>query len=148
MPVPLSRRKDLKQSFQDVVALIRACGKKILANHLSADVHLVRFEPGRIELRPGNQAPRNLAGELGELLRERTGQRWVVSISQEAGDPSLREQARRQSAQLDEAAKQHPLVRAALETFPGARIVARRDTGRTEATAGDGENANKGYQGP
>ncbi|MEE8534592.1 MAG: DNA polymerase III subunit gamma/tau, partial [Kiloniellales bacterium] len=90
----------------------------------------------------------NLAGELGELLRERTGQRWVVSLSQDSGDPTLREQARERAARMDEAAKQHPLVQAALETFPGARIVARRVSGKNEAATGDGENASKGDQGP
>ncbi|MCH8155191.1 MAG: DNA polymerase III subunit gamma/tau, partial [Proteobacteria bacterium] len=43
------------------------------------------------------------------------------------GEPSIADQARARAARLTEAALQHPLVRAAMETFPGAKLVARRD---------------------
>ncbi|MFQ5774140.1 MAG: DNA polymerase III subunit gamma/tau [Kiloniellaceae bacterium] len=109
--------------FAEVVALARARRETILANHLANDVHLVSFEPGRIELRPTGHAPRNLAGQLGALLQDATSERWVVSVSQERGDPTLRDQARTAAARRRDEALEHPLVRAALQTFPGARLV-------------------------
>jgi DNA polymerase-3 subunit gamma/tau len=116
------------ESFPEVVALVRAHKETILANHLEQDLHLVRFEPGRIEFRPGSQAPRNLAGRLGAFLQAATGARWMVSVSQDPGEASIGDQARAREARLTEAALQHPLVRAAMETFPGAKLVARRDS--------------------
>ena len=53
--------------FRDVVAL---CSGRdpTLHSHLRHSVHLVRFAPGVIELRPEPVAPRDLASRLGALL--------------------------------------------------------------------------------
>ena len=115
------------ESFADVVNLVRAHKETILANHLERDLHLVRFEPGRNSIRPGSHAPRNLAGRLGKFLQDATGARWMVSVSQDQGEASIADQARARAARLTETALQHPLVQAAMETFPGAKLVARRD---------------------
>lgn len=124
------------RTLEDVVALLRARRETILANHLENDVHLVRFEPGRIELRPLSAAPRNLAGRVAGLLQEATGARWVVTLSQEEGDPTLR--ARQREAQAREEAEilGHPLVKAAMETFPGARLVEARAVPRPADATG------------
>ena len=131
-------------SFPEVVALARAQRETILANNLDNDVHLVRFEVGRIELRPSDRAPRNLAGRLGDFLQNATGARWVVSVSQEAGAPPLREQARAHEATLRDAALAHPLVQAAMQTFPGAKLVDRRGA---PAGAGEPENSDPANEG-
>ncbi len=121
-------------SFPEVVALVRARKESILANHLDDDVHLVRFEAGHIELRPSERAPRNLAGRLGDFLQDATGVRWIVSVSQAPGEPPLREQARTRETALRDAALAHPLVQAAMQAFPGAKLVDRRNT---QANNGD-----------
>ena len=126
-PISEAARDPRLESFEAVVALMRAQRETILANHLERDLHLVHFEPGRIEFRPAEAAPRNLAGQLGALLQAATGARWMVSVSGEPGAPSLAEQAREREAELNEAALRHPLVQAALAAFPGAKMVDRRD---------------------
>jgi DNA polymerase-3 subunit gamma/tau len=140
-------------SFEAVVALVRARRETILANHLAGDVHLVRFERGRIELRPTERAPRNVSGELSRILQAATGDRWVVSISQEPGQPTLRDQAKAEQARAREETLSHPLVRAALETFPGARLVEsdappvaapRADDGMDDRAAGDPDAVDQG----
>jgi DNA polymerase-3 subunit gamma/tau len=114
-------------SFAEVVALAEARREVLLASHLSGDVHLVHFEPGRIEFRPDATAPRDLAGRLGRLLQEWTGERWVVSVSDAPGEATLRD-ARREALEREHAAaREDPLVQAVLETFPGAKVVALRD---------------------
>jgi DNA polymerase-3 subunit gamma/tau len=114
-------------SFAEVVALAGARREVVLAQHLSGDVHLVHFEPGRIEFRPEAAAPRDLAGRLGRLLQEWTGARWVVSVSDAPGDPTLRDARRDLLERKLTAARGEPLVQAVLETFPGAKMVALRD---------------------
>jgi DNA polymerase-3 subunit gamma/tau len=117
----------LPQSFADVVALFDKRREALLRSHLFSNVHLVSFEPGRIEFRPAEGAPRDLANRLGQLLGEWTGRRWVVAISDEAGAPTLaRQDAARESLLRNELAD-HPLVRAVLEAFPGTTIAAVRD---------------------
>src|SRR5216683_902337 len=123
------------QSFLEVIELFDKYREAVLRTHLHAHVHLVHFEPGRIEFRPAIGAPRDLANRLGKLLGEWTGTRWVVSISGEEGAPTLREQAEVRALSLRNEAAQHPLVRAVLETFPGARIEAVRELGAPEPAA-------------
>ena len=112
----------MPSSFAEVLALVRARRETILASHLAGDVHLVRFERGRIELRPNERAPRNFAGSLSRILQEATGERWVVSISQEQGEATLRDQEQAAAERARKEILNLPLVRAVLETFPGARL--------------------------
>jgi DNA polymerase-3 subunit gamma/tau len=136
---PAPGPEPMPQSFAEVVALFDRKREALLRSHLFANAHLVRFEPGRIELRPTEGAPRDLANRLGKLLGDWTGERWVVSISQNEGEPTLREQAAARDETLRHEAAAHPLVRAVLDAFPGARIEAVRDIGRDAAAPLDPE---------
>jgi DNA polymerase-3 subunit gamma/tau len=139
-PAKTGPRAQNPESFEAVIELARSRGEQRLANHLIQDVHLLRFEPGRIELNLGKRAPARLAGQLGEFLQQATNTRWMVTVSSEEGAPTLGEQARAKEAALREAALAHPLVSAAMEAFPGAKLVARRDTG---AKAGEAAGEDK-----
>ena len=121
-PVALAMPAD----FAAVVALAGEQRDMLLKAHLINFVHPVRFEPGRIEFRPTEGAPADIAGRLAARLREWTGQRWVISISAEAGAATLGQVAAAAEASRKAALEQHPLVKAVLETFPGAAIQAVR----------------------
>ncbi|MBL8709824.1 MAG: DNA polymerase III subunit gamma/tau [Rhodospirillaceae bacterium] len=123
------------RSFDEVVALVRAKREAILLSHLLSDVHLVHFEPGRIEFRPGERAPSSLANRLAGCLNDWTGKRWLVSLSSAAGEATLKEQATAVMAEKKRQAAAHPLVRAVLATFPGASIEAVRDLDEVAAAA-------------
>jgi len=113
--------------FAAVVRLAEEAKAMMLANHLKRDLHLVHFEPGRIEFRPGERAPAGLAQDLGRFLNERTGRRWMVTLSQAAGEPTLHERLERAREQRRDQALDHSLVKAALGAFPGARVSVPRD---------------------
>ena len=117
----------MPQSFGEVVALCDKRREALLRSHLCSHVHLVHFEPGRIEFRPAAGAPRDLANRLGELLREWTGIRWMISVSEAEGEPTLRQQEEGRDRDLRNEVASHPLVQAVLETFPGATITAVRE---------------------
>jgi DNA polymerase-3 subunit gamma/tau len=133
-------------SFEDVVALARDCREMSLANHLMKDLHLVRFEAGRIEVRPAERASAKLTGQLAKFLQDRTGERWMVSVSQEEGDETLHERATAREAAKRSAAMEHPLVQATLRSFPGAKLIDRRDRpgGVAEAAGDDHTQAEEG----
>jgi DNA polymerase-3 subunit gamma/tau len=114
--------------FRDVVALAGAQREPMLHAHLLHSVHLVRFAPPVIELRPEPAAPRDLAPKLAALLLEVTGTRWTIALSAAPGEPTLAEQGRAADAARRAEAAQHPLVRAILEAFPGATMDAVRDS--------------------
>jgi DNA polymerase-3 subunit gamma/tau len=127
------------ESFAAIVTLLGERREAILQAHLKNNVHLVRFEQGRLEFRPDEHAPRTLANRLGALLSEWTGRRWVVAISSEPGEPTLAEQEaatdRRERAEVTA----HPLVQAVMTAFPGATIEAIRDLATATEPTIDGE---------
>ncbi|MBT5373825.1 MAG: DNA polymerase III subunit gamma/tau [Rhodospirillaceae bacterium] len=127
----------LPGSFDEVVALAEHHQEVRLRASLVGDVHLVHFEPGRIEFRPGAHASAKLAGELARKLMEWTGTRWGVSISQEPGAPSLREQRAALETARREEAMGAPLVKTVIEAFPGAEIIRVEDKPTGGDTDGD-----------
>jgi DNA polymerase-3 subunit gamma/tau len=127
MAVPTAPPPAALADFEDVVRLVRDHREAILYGHLVADVHLVRFAPGHIELRPGQRAPTDLPRQLSRFLTDHTGQRWLVTVSREPGAAPLREQRRAAETARFEQATKHPLVEAVLTTFPGAVVEEVRD---------------------
>ncbi|HEY0185768.1 MAG TPA: DNA polymerase III subunit gamma/tau [Rhodopila sp.] len=109
-------------SFRDVVALVSERKEAMLHAHLLHSVHLVRFAPPVIELRPQPEAPRDLASRLAALLTEVTGTRWTIALSAASGEATIAEQGNAADTARKTAAADHPLVRAILAAFPGARI--------------------------
>jgi DNA polymerase-3 subunit gamma/tau len=109
-------------TFRDAVALFARKREGLLQTHLTHDVHLVKFNAGRIEFRARPEAPSNLIHRVSERLSEWTGQRWFVSLSDQPGQPTLADQDATQRQLDHDQAAQHPFVRAALQAFPGAKI--------------------------
>lgn len=119
-PVAIEKEKVRLESLTDVVALCEQNREAQLAGQLTHTVHLVRFEQGRIEIRPKEGTPQDVAGKLGAFLKTQTGERWVVSISNEAGESTLHEQEIARAAS-------DPFVKSILESFPGSVIERVRD---------------------
>src|SRR5262249_14699348 len=78
-------------SFEAVVARCAEKREALLAAQLTSAVHLVHYEIGRLEVRPTPAAPADMAPRLSRLLTEWTGRPWLVGLSHEAGQPTLRE---------------------------------------------------------
>ena len=121
--------------FEDVVAQAAAARDIQLKMALERDVRLVRFEEGAIEFALVPNASPQLAPTLMRRLQEWTGRRWIVAISREAGTPSLKEQAEAAAAASLHGVRADPLVRAVMDVFPGAEIVAVREAEPAENTA-------------
>jgi DNA polymerase-3 subunit gamma/tau len=101
------------------------------------NVRLVSVEPGRLSVNLTPDAPKTLLGDLTNRLQKWTGRRWIVSVSNEKGGPTLWEEEnnRREMAFAD--ARADPTVAAILKTFPGAKIV---DVRIPDAVAEEGED--------
>ena len=119
-------------SFEDVVALAAAKRDAMLVMQLEENVAPVAFQPGLIEIRPLENAPKGLAGMLKEKLDDWTGQRWGVVVSNEEGERPLGERKREREAAELEAAREHPAVQAVLDEFPDAVITSVRPAGTND----------------
>ena len=109
-------------TFEDAVELIRAGRDIMLVMDIEQHVHLVSYRPGRIEFRPGREAPSNLASRIVDELQKRTDIRWTVSIVSEGGAPTLAETVEVLKRDLQRRAAEHPIAKSVLAAFPGARI--------------------------
>jgi DNA polymerase-3 subunit gamma/tau len=114
-------------SYRDVVALIAELREPVLHGYLRNAVHLVRFAPGVIELRPEPDAPRDLAANLARVLQEATGTRWTIALSKAEGEQTIDQQAQILDVARRGAAADHPLIRAIMAAFPGAVLGAVQD---------------------
>jgi DNA polymerase III subunit gamma/tau len=110
------------RSLEELAALALAKGAPVLKVHIENDMHLVHIETGKIEFRPSARAPRTLAGDLSQKLKDWTGMRWSISIASEGGAPTLAEQKKNARTAKFESVTQEPMVRAILDRFPGAEI--------------------------
>jgi DNA polymerase-3 subunit gamma/tau len=122
-PVPAGPRL---QRFEDVVALARDRRDIALLRALEHDMRIVRFEPGRIEFTPTQTAHPTLAQTLGKKLGDWTGERWMISVAQGSAAKTLGEERQAKEDEKREGAAANPIVRRAMELFPGAKIVAVR----------------------
>ncbi|MDP7643024.1 MAG: DNA polymerase III subunit gamma/tau, partial [Alphaproteobacteria bacterium] len=118
--------------LEDIVALAERQREMELRHWLVAEVHLVRFLPGHIELRQNDVVQKPLAGELGEKLQAWTGRRWIVALSKERGEPTLEEQAQAKATARLRAAGDDPLVRQVLKIFPEAEISGLRESAESD----------------
>lgn len=129
-------------SFADVVAMAAERRDVRLKLALEDDVELVRFKPGHIELHLLANATKALTGNLSRKLKDWTGERWIVSITEERGEKPLGEVRREREARLKEEARRHPTVQQVLQIFPEAEIAAVHDL--SSKPPGNGKSGKKG----
>ncbi len=109
------------RAYADVIAYAQSQRDIKLAHLMESGLRLVHFEKGRIEVNVVH-GDNSVAGQLAEKLRQWTGERWLVSISKAEGAPTLRQQKETRRDELHLEVQEDPLVKAALEAFPGAKI--------------------------
>lgn len=110
------------QSLEDVATLASQQRNARLKMLIEDHVRLIRFERGRIEIAIEGDAPKGLAGELGGELSKWTGERWIVSVGSERGQPTLGETRRAEEQRRLGAALEDPAMKAILDVFPDAEI--------------------------
>ena len=108
--------------FRDLVELFGARGELTLQGHLIHNVHLVRFEPGRLTIRPASGAPRDLTGAVLQCLRGWLGSHWQVLVADDEGAPTLAAQDGAAHDARLRGAMRNPVVQAVMEAFPGAEV--------------------------
>ncbi len=114
-------------NFNAVVALFGQHREIILQSQIMNFVHVVKFEQGHLSLRLKEGAPHGLVGQMSDRLSQWTGRRWVISLSREAGEPTLADARQGQQQDVLNEVKAHPVVSEVLKAFPGAKIVDIRD---------------------
>ncbi len=108
-------------TWDSVVALVEDARDMKLLIEVKSCLRLVSYAPGRIELEPTENAPRDLINRLKRMLQEVTGASWALSVGT-GGAPTITETEEQAKAELTTEVEQHPLMQAIKEAFPEAKI--------------------------
>ena len=121
-PVAASSPHVQPTSWREIAALAEEQREPILSAWLKTEVRPIRVAAGAVEINCGSSPDGKMVALLQERLEEWTGERWMIALSEEGGEPTLDEQDRAKQKAADQAAIDHPLVRQVLDAFPGARV--------------------------
>jgi DNA polymerase-3 subunit gamma/tau len=111
-------------NFKELVELFSTNREGALHAQLFNHAHPVRCEAGLLELRLDAGAPQNFIGRISQCLMDWTGQRWMVSLSDREGEPSMAEVGRAIEKKRQDLAFAHPLMQSVMASFPGAKVTA------------------------
>ena len=121
-------------SYKELIALAGAKRDMLLKLALEGQMRPVSFEHGKIEIALVEGANPTTVNTLSARLQEWTGQRWLVTVSTKPPEGLTHRQETEQRQQAAHAAAhEDPLVKAILDTFPGAKVV--NVTVRDDATS-------------
>jgi DNA polymerase III subunit gamma/tau len=115
-----STSPNLPKSFAEMIALVEAHGKHLLAQRLRDEVGEVRYAPPEMAIRPTRPFDTR---ELAQALKEATGVVWTVVSEDAPAKPSLRDQEAAAEVAARDAILAEPLVQAAMECFPGSELI-------------------------
>src|SRR4029453_735078 len=113
--------------FEDLIALATQKRDLGVKTALERDVRLVRCEDGKLEIKLEKSASSTLVNDLARKLSQWTNRRWMVVVSAEEGQPTIKAQNEARQVELKTGVQADPLVQAVLARFPGAEIVGVRE---------------------
>lgn len=130
-PVAASRPQAVAQpalatvaSYKDLIALAAAKRDVLVKLALESQMRPISFEQGRIEVALADGADPGIIATLSARLQAWTGERWLIMVSTRPPEGlTLRQEAEQRQQAAAAAAHEDPLVKAILETFPGAKVV-------------------------
>jgi DNA polymerase-3 subunit gamma/tau len=122
-------------TFDSVVDLVRSQRDVKLLVEVESCIRLVSYQPGRIEFTPTNDAPSDLSQRLGGALQRWTGARWAIILSNTGTATTIAEDRTAAEDAIKAEAQQHPLMQAAMASFPNAKIIDIRTAAEITADA-------------
>ena len=108
--------------FPELVKSLEQAGKHQLALQLHDQVGLVRYAPPELVLKPTRPLGGDWTRQMALELKSLTGTVWQVSLSDEAGEPSLLDQEKMAEERVRADVLADPNVRAVMDAFPDAEL--------------------------
>lgn len=122
-------------TFDAVVDLVRSQRDVKLLVEVESCIRLVSYQPGRIEFTPTSDAPSDLSQRLGGALQRWTGARWAIILSNTGTAATITEDRTAAEGAIKAEAQKHPLMQAAIASFPNAKIIDIRTAAEITADA-------------
>jgi DNA polymerase-3 subunit gamma/tau len=113
--------------FRGLIELLGQSGEPLLSHQLQEDFRLVRYAPPvlLLQLAQSVRDSRKLDEVLANLrrwLKKSFAETWQVELSDQQAEPSVREQELAAEQAVKQSVLDSPLVRAAMDAFPGAEL--------------------------
>jgi len=108
--------------FAGLIRAVERSGKHLLAQQLHDQIGLVRYAPPELALKPLRPLGPDWPRDLAQALKAATGATWQVSLSDEAGEPSLLDQEKMAEERVRADVLADPNVRAVMDAFPDAEL--------------------------
>ncbi len=111
-------------SYRELIALAQAKRDVLVKLALESSMRPISFEQGRIEVALSDGADPGMIATLSARLQLWTGERWLVMVSTKPPEGlTVRQEKEKRVEAAQAAAHDDPLVKAIMETFPGAKLV-------------------------
>jgi DNA polymerase III subunit gamma/tau len=118
-PTPTAR---VPSDFAGLVKAVEQSGKHLLAQQLHDQIGLVRYAPPELVLKPMRPLGGDWSRDLALALKSATGATWRVSLSDDAGEPSLLDQEKMAEERVRADVLAEPVVRAVMDAFPESEL--------------------------
>jgi DNA polymerase-3 subunit gamma/tau len=112
----------LPADFAGLVKAVEQNGKHLLAQQLHDQVGVVRYAPPELVLKPMRPLGADWSRDLALALKSATGASWQVSLSDDAGEPSLLDQEKIAEERVRSDVLADPNVRAVMDAFPDSEL--------------------------
>ena len=113
----------LIKSFEKLLNVCNDKKEMKLKYELEKNVNLVSFEKNRIEISFNDNLDKNFVKELSLKLFEWTGQRWIITLSKQKGEITIKEKEKNKKIELIKKTKDTKLYKNVLEKFPDANLI-------------------------
>jgi DNA polymerase-3 subunit gamma/tau len=108
--------------FRGLIGALERAGRHQLALQLHDQVGLVRYAPQELAVKPLRPLGPDWTRELALALKSATGATWQVTLSDEAGEPSLLDQEKMAEQRVRADVLADPNVRAVMDAFPDSEL--------------------------
>ena len=112
----------LPSDFPALINALERSGRHQLAIQLHDQVSLVRYAPPELAVKPLRPLGGDWTRDVTAALKAATGETWQVSLSDEAGEPSLLDQEKMAEQRVRADVLADPNVRAVMDAFPEAEL--------------------------
>ena len=134
-PAPAPARDEAPPVFADLVTLLRDTRQPLAAERLFNNASVVRYANRELVLSGARPFSADSLRDIVDALKEVTGQPWRVTIADEPGAPTLREQKQAADDAERQAVWDSPMLHAARAAFPDAVLETWTTNGTNERSA-------------
>ena len=110
-------------SFQDLINLANKEKEIELKYDLERNVKLVSFRKGKLDISFSDKLNKNFIKNLSEKLLQWTGERWIISLSQNQGEKTIFEKDQEKNSKKLEEFKNSQVAKDIENAFPDSKII-------------------------